>query len=838
MQNGKRVMFRGDVEQMQAQLEQNNVPPGFAKYENGKPVGIYYPAEMKDRVSQALNYSENANAPSQVEVPSDENAQNAAPAENAQPEGRTAGVAEVGGVEPVQPNGDGTVSNAADANADVTDEHTAYNAPKPGSKFVVYRLGEGNGLENRNAGNAQAVARYIAGTQDIGSPLSSQASKVSAYEVTAPDQFGPYAAANKGRTDTNQSTVGRGGDAGSVQYSFPDGFQATKIGEKSLDELHAELAKDGYENFDDSGSIAGGNAIRRAFGQKAADPVTQRLMSKLKDHDAAVQEYNSIPDTKGGTVLNTDTARELSPDYLADRTLSAAVHEPASAFIKQLYAEKLADPTPEGKQNTVLFTAGGTGAGKSTGLSLLGDHGSEMTYDTNMNTFDSADAKVKQALDAGRNVHVAYTYRDPKDALVNGALPRAEGQANKFGSGRTVPIDEHIKTHQGALDTITQLQQKYADNPNVKFTTIDNSHGKGNARVVDGLDKLDVNPDNFKPEVLKQALDNEHQAGRISDATYRGFAGEGSATRGRAEQAGTGGTRSGLGEATAIRASDQNGSGVAEGANARNSQAGAEAVNLYHRAFHGSPHDFDKFDSSKIGTGEGAQAYGHGLYFAGKKEVADHYRRALSERQAKLNPGDVRDNLAESFPNEIVTKGDAGSVMHAAIYGLSGDEMRSRTPSMRKFDPAKLDDMLQTLQAKVKGHGYEVELAPKEHEYLDWDKPLSEQPHALEKLRKSEYIKPLEKAVKDQWTTAKNVQSLTGADVEGILRTYVKNVPSAGAWADVGHRGNAPLAASRLHEAGIPGIKYLDGSSRNAGKGAHNYVIFNDKDVSVVNKYA
>lgn len=53
---------------------------------------------------------------------------------------------------------------------------------------------------------------------------------------------------------------------------------------------------------------------------------------------------------------------------------------------------------------------------------------------------------------------------------------------------------------------------------------------------------------------------------------------------------------------------------------------------LYHKAFHGSPHDFDKFDSTKIGTGEGAQAYGHGLYFAGKKEVADHYRQALSLR--------------------------------------------------------------------------------------------------------------------------------------------------------------------------------------------------------------
>jgi hypothetical protein len=41
--------------------------------------------------------------------------------------------------------------------------------------------------------------------------------------------------------------------------------------------------------------------------------------------------------------------------------------------------------------------------------------------------------------------------------------------------------------------------------------------------------------------------------------------------------------------------------------------------------YHGSPHKFDKFDSSKIGTGEGAQAYGHGLYLAEAPEVASSY---------------------------------------------------------------------------------------------------------------------------------------------------------------------------------------------------------------------
>ena len=57
-------------------------------------------------------------------------------------------------------------------------------------------------------------------------------------------------------------------------------------------------------------------------------------------------------------------------------------------------------------------------------------------------------------------------------------------------------------------------------------------------------------------------------------------------------------------------------------------------------AWHGSPHDHNKFDSSKIGTGEGAQAYGWGHYFAGAREVAEWYRNNLSG--AKIPDGYVR----------------------------------------------------------------------------------------------------------------------------------------------------------------------------------------------------
>ena len=55
-------------------------------------------------------------------------------------------------------------------------------------------------------------------------------------------------------------------------------------------------------------------------------------------------------------------------------------------------------------------------------------------------------------------------------------------------------------------------------------------------------------------------------------------------------------------------------------------------------AWHGSPHTFDRFDVNRIGTGEGGQAFGHGLYFAESATVGEHYRRALR----RSTPGEVR----------------------------------------------------------------------------------------------------------------------------------------------------------------------------------------------------
>ena len=200
----------------------------------------------------------------------------------------------------------------------------------------------------------------------------------------------------------------------------------------------------------------------------------------MEDPERAIAEYNTMDpethggeDTDGGKIINADSARELSPVYRADRSKSRAVHEPASALAKALFAKRLAEQGP----GLVLFSAGGTGAGKSSGLRRFADKYRQQAhtiYDTNMGAFGSSKKKIEEALAAGNEVTVIYTYRDPLEALEGGALARADRQEKAYGSGRSVPIDSHLDTHLGANATFDQLTAEYGENEKVKFLVIYN----------------------------------------------------------------------------------------------------------------------------------------------------------------------------------------------------------------------------------------------------------------------------------------------------------------------------------------------------------------------------
>ncbi len=164
-----------------------------------------------------------------------------------------------------------------------------------------------------------------------------------------------------------------------------------------------------------------------------------------------------------------------------------------------------------------MFTAGGTGAGKSSVAAVTGPmmDTADIVYDTTMSTFKSSDEKIQQALASGRSVTIAYVYRDPVDALVNGALPRA------MGSGRTAPLKVLQESHTGSRKVIQQLAEKYAGDERVTIFAIDNSLGRGNARLV-SLDKIPEVSENGLEEKLNEALENAYAAGAITEQVYRG----------------------------------------------------------------------------------------------------------------------------------------------------------------------------------------------------------------------------------------------------------------------------------------------------------------------------
>ena len=267
---------------------------------------------------------------------------------------------------------------------------------------------------------------------------------------------------------------------------------------------------------------------------------------------------------------------------------------------------------------------------------------------------------------------------------------------------------------------------------------------------------------------------------------------------------------------------------------------------LFIPAFHGTPHTLapeagaplGRFRTSKIGTGEGAQAYGHGLYFAGRKGVAEHYRQKLTqvENPTKLlydgQPYDPYNNkhyanlrLRQARGNRARAIKSLEDAIHLEKVNQRLDPQNSSPFRLKQFEET-LEVIKNKQEAKSdEGSLYKVELAPKENEYLLWDKTLGEQPKGVREKVKNLLLKT--------------------EDESGFDFTYGRPSDSVGTGEEV-YRGLAGLnrlnenpnasTSAALKEAGIPGIKYLDGASRSKGEGDYNYVIFDEADVTVTEK--
>jgi hypothetical protein len=224
-------------------------------------------------------------------------------------------------------------------------------------------------------------------------------------------------------------------------------------------------------------------------------------------------------------------------------------------------------------------------------------------------------------------------------------------------------------------------------------------------------------------------------------------------------------------------------------------------------AYHGSPHDFEQFDMSKIGTGEGEQAFGHGLYFAENEPVAKGYRDKLSEGTYKTDTGEIFDpykNLEHMNVRVAAYKGIDPAIERAQGL-LQNDPHDDRV----RRDLEKLYALKAKNAAPHKGHMYEVHINAHPNHFLDWDKPISEQ---------SEHVQKAIKHIASQLDIDPFEHLALAAVVGRHPRSQTYSPRGEDLHTDIDEiLGDKEHASKALHAAGIKGIRYLDAGSRPDG---------------------
>ncbi len=293
-------------------------------------------------------------------------------------------------------------------------------------------------------------------------------------------------------------------------------------------------------------------------------------------------------------------------------------------------------------------------------------------------------------------------------------------------------------------------------------------------------------------------------------------------------------------------------------------------------AFHGSGADFNEFRLDMVNTGEGAQAYGYGLYFTDSEDIANFYRQSVGGGTGLENfaigdlelvkSGEFRDyspgatpfgrdkryrrvqNLtAEDYAqasliedifvnewrlyNEIKTSGAGsryepkkGKELKNELLSIMNDTLKSKDPIDQPGEVNYLTDLINSVASNEKqinfdtkeyGKTYQVALQPKPDELIDYDLSLNEQSENIKKALQPFYEKYGVANTADFGTLLETVKSMRSIPDDAFSEELVKK--------------------------GIKGVKYRAAGSRGASvtddAAKQNYVIFDEKLISIMQKY-
>lgn len=266
--------------------------------------------------------------------------------------------------------------------------------------------------------------------------------------------------------------------------------------------------------------------------------------------------------------------------------------------------------------------------------------------------------------------------------------------------------------------------------------------------------------------------------------------------------------------------------------------------------YHASPYKFDKFDPAKVGTGEGAQSYGVGAgYVAQNPRVAnEYYKQFTNVEDAPLMYKGKRvdtpwnDEISQRW-EDVIQKNKFNQEQIEDFQGVLGNlsqvnnmqdaqsVIRDLTPSQKNIYNKYVKPELskpESLDAYMYKVDVKDEILPN---MLDWDKPLLEQTPEVQKALKklgiesdAKQMNEFDDALLKALSTNENVKlpkepiNPTGSDIYQRL---------------VG--GSPETVSSKLNEAGITGIKYLDAfSRRDTPNPTYNFVPFDPNNMNIL----
>lgn len=271
-----------------------------------------------------------------------------------------------------------------------------------------------------------------------------------------------------------------------------------------------------------------------------------------------------------------------------------------------------------------------------------------------------------------------------------------------------------------------------------------------------------------------------------------------------------------------------------------------KGISFYQSAYHGTPHRFDEFSTDNIGTGEGVQAHGWGLYFAENKEISEEYRNrligtAFDMKNSTYNNTPLEDmefGFLSSKGRDILYKAIKENKSRQYIINYLKEQINKYKNTMYSYEYESDLGVFELWNGKIedikleenKGQLFKVDI-PEADEMLDEQKTIDEQPEKVQKainniiifLYKNQY----------RYGNISNISSILDTLHKGKTKVQGKYEITGGMiYKEISDiLGSSKNASLMLNNRGVKGISY------NGGRDGRCYVVFDDKAVDVIETY-